>query len=125
MKYLGVDFGLRKIGLAISEGMIATPFKVIHVNSQQDATRKILEIAKRENINKIIVGVPESGVRDTILKVVKKLRADFEVEEVEEHLSSKNAKSTMINLGIAKKKREEEDAYSAAIILQDYLDNKI
>lgn len=123
MKYLGVDFGLRKIGLAISEGVIAAPFKVIHVSSQKDAVLKILEAAQRENVNKIIIGVPESGTRTVILKVVKKLRANFEVETVEEHLSSKNAQATMINLGIGKKKRGEEDAYSAAIILQDYLDN--
>lgn len=125
MKYLGVDFGLRKIGLAISEGVIATPFKVIYVNSQKDAILKISEVIQKESINKIIVGVPESGVRSIILKVVKKLKDKFKVEIVEEHLSSKNAQSTMVNLGIGKKKRMEEDAYSAAIILQDYLDNKI
>ncbi len=123
MKYLGVDFGLRKIGLAISEGVTATPFKVIYVNSQKDALLKILEIAKSENINKIIIGIPESGVRATILKVVKKLREDFEVETIDEHLSSKNAQATMINLGIGKEKREKEDAYSAAIILQDFLES--
>ncbi len=122
MRYLGIDFGLRKIGLAISEGVIATPFKVIYVNSQEDAISKILEVAQKENINKIILGVPESGIRVTILKVVKKLKEKYELDLVEEHLSSKNAKSTMMNLGIGKKERMEEDAYSAAIILQDFLE---
>ena len=124
MKYLGVDFGLRKIGLATSEGELSSPLSVLHVSNLSEGIKKIEEIVRGEKIDKIIVGLPESGVRNFILKAVKKLAQKFDVETIEETLSSKNAQATMINLGLSKKKRMEEDAYSAAEILQNYLDAK-
>ena len=122
MKYLGVDFGLRKIGLAISEGELSSPLQVIHIKNLNQGIKKIAEFVFREKIDKIIIGVPESGVRVVILKAIRKLKEKFDVETIEETLSSKNAQVTMINLGLGKKKRMEEDAYSAAEILQNYLD---
>lgn len=45
------------------------------------------------------------------------------MESSDETLSSHEAKLKMIELGLKKEKRIEEDAYSAALILQGYLDN--
>lgn len=123
MKYLGVDFGLRKIGLAISEGELASPMNVIYIKNQKEAVKKIEEIVKKNNIDKIVIGLPDSGVRSVILKIAANLRTKIPVETVDETLSSKHAKTQMIELGINKKKRTEEDAFSAALILQEYLDN--
>ena len=123
MKYLGVDFVLRKIGLAVSEGQLSSPLVVIHIKNINEGVIKIEEIILKEKIDKIIVGLPESGIRDFILKFVKKLAQKFQVATFEETLSSKNAKNIMISLGIGKKKRMEDDSYSASIILQNYLDS--
>lgn len=123
MKYLGVDFGLRKIGLAVSEGELAAPFKVLHIKNQANAILEIEKIIQQEGIDKIIVGLPESGIRSNILKFVAKLKHIVPVEAADETLSSHGAKLKMIELGIKKEKRIEEDAYSAALILQEYLDN--
>ncbi|HBQ50412.1 hypothetical protein A3B42_02080 [Candidatus Daviesbacteria bacterium RIFCSPLOWO2_01_FULL_38_10] len=123
MKYLGVDFGLKKIGLAISEGSFATPFEVLHIKNKKDALQKILQVVEKEEINEIIMGLPDSGIRFKILKFANKLRLIASVKIVEETLTSHNAKRQMIETGLGKKKRTEEDAYSAALILQDYLDN--
>lgn len=125
MKYLGVDFGLRKIGLAISEGEIAIPLKVIHVKSKQEGASRLLEIIERENIDTVVMGVPESGVRSAILKVASIIKQKVSVYLIEETLTTQNAKQEMLSLGIKRKKRElKEDAYSAALILQEYLDTK-
>ncbi len=125
MKYLGVDFGLRKIGLALSEGELSSPLTVLHIKNLNEGIKKIEEVIINKEIDKVVIGIPESGVRMSILKVVNKLRKKFDVAIVEETLSSKDAQSTMKSLGLGKKKRQEEDAYSAAIILQDYLDEKL
>ena len=124
MKYLGVDFGLRKIGLALSEGELSSPFKIIHINSLNEGIKKIEEIIEKEKIEKVVIGLPDSGVRAAILKVVSKLSKKYVVVTTDETLSSIGAQSTMLNLGLGKKQRREEDAYSAAQILQDYLDNE-
>lgn len=121
MKYLGVDFGLKKIGLAISEGELSSPLAVIHIKNLNEGIKKIEEVVNKQKIDRIVIGVPDSGVRTTIFKAVKKLKEKFDVVVADETLSSNIAQSTMINLGIGKKKRAEEDAYAAAEILQEYL----
>ncbi|MDP3974260.1 MAG: Holliday junction resolvase RuvX [Candidatus Daviesbacteria bacterium] len=126
MIYLGIDFGLKKLGFAISEGEIARPLDVIHVSNETDTLIKINEVIKKEGAQKIIMGIPESGIRKKILKVAKKLKDLYklDIELFEETLSTIKAREKMIFLGIGRKKREDEDAYSAAWILQDYLDFK-
>lgn len=123
MKFLGVDFGLRKIGLAISEGEIATPLKVIHIKSKQEGISQLLEIIKEEEIEEVVMGIPESGIRDVILKLSSAIKQKVPIHFWEETLSTQNANNKMLSLGMKRKTREEkEDAYSAALILQEYLD---
>lgn len=128
MKYLGVDFGIKKIGLALSEGQIASPLKVLVVKSLSDAINKVIGVIDQEKINRVIIGVPESGVRAAVKKFISKLKTDLgeklvSVIEADETLSSHSAKELMIDLNISKKGREKEDAYSAVIILQNFLDS--
>lgn len=113
---------MKKIGLAISEGELSSPFGLLYVKNRNDAVEKIEALVKKENIDQIVVGLPESGIRKTGLETVAKLRLNIPVTVVDETLSSRNAKKKMLELGIKRGKRMKEDAYSAALILQDYLD---
>lgn len=124
MGYLGIDFGLRRIGFALSEGSLASPYKTISVKGLQYAVGIVLEVAKKENISKIIVGVPEGKMGQTVKGFIKALKKKgLDVETYDETLSSKKATLRMIELNIPMEKRRVNDAYSAAIILQEYLDN--
>lgn len=122
MRYLGVDFGLRKIGLATSEGEIAAPLTVLHVKNRADALKKIREIVDKEKIDEVIIGVADSAVSAKMVKLAT-ATLGIPVHKVDETLTTYHAKRQMIKEGLGKKKRMEEDAYSAALILQDYLDN--
>lgn len=123
--YLGVDFGLRKIGFAISEGILASPYKTIQVKGLKDAVDKAMEVARKEKIAKIIVGLPEGKIGSTVLGFINNLKREgFDVESCDETLSTRQATRQMIELNIPKEKRKVNDAYSAAIILQTYLDNR-
>lgn len=125
MKYLGIDYGKKKMGLAVSEGISATPYKVVFISGLGDALIKTKEIILKEGIDKIIVGMPESGdARNLAKKFCNSLKKEFDVLEYDETLSSFKAKQKMIDLGKPKSKRRTEDAYAAAEILQEYLDNK-
>lgn len=125
MNYLGIDFGLRRIGLAISEGNLSTPFKTIQVKGVRDAVNKVLEVAQKEGIDKLIVGLPEGKIGKTVLGFINALKKiGLSVESTDETLSTRQATRQMIELNIAKEKRKVNDAYSAAIILQTYLDNR-
>lgn len=129
MRYLGVDYGLRKIGLALSEGQIASPLKVIEISGLTDAVNKITSIIQKEEIGRVVIGVAESGEsRSAVKKFIAKLKTDLgekqvSVIEVDETLSSNSAKNLMIDLGMSEKSRKKEDAYSAVIILQNFLDS--
>lgn len=124
MKYLGVDYGLRKVGLAVSEGLIASPYKNLSIGSLEDALSQIQTIIRKEQISEVIVGLPESGPNKVITnKFIQRLRGFMTVYTVNEHLSTQMASQLMIEMGTSQKKRRHDDAMSAALILQSYLDN--
>ena len=125
MKYLGVDYGLKKMGLAISEGINASPFKILEITSLKDALEKVSYVISSEEIDKVIIGVSESGEsRKITLDFIKGLKGKgIEVIEVEETLSSIEARERMVELGSSKKSRKKDDSVSASIILQNYLDS--
>lgn len=125
MKYLGIDFGLKKIGLAISEGNLASPWQVLAVKNFPDAVDKILRIIKEGQFQKIIVGLPEGKMGKNVRGFINALNKNgINVETSDETLSSQKAKQTMIWQGVSQKKRRFEDAFSAAEILQNYLDKQ-
>ncbi|MBI2040199.1 Holliday junction resolvase RuvX [Candidatus Microgenomates bacterium] len=123
MKYLGIDFGLRRLGLATSEGNLASPFKTIEVIGLKDATDKVSELSQKMSFEKVVIGLPEGKMGETVRGFIKALKKKgFEVESADETLSSKQALDEMIKLNIPKKKRRIRDDIAAAIILQNWLD---
>lgn len=125
MRYLSIDFGLKRLGLATSEGILAAPLKTIEVKGFRDAVKKVAGLIEEEDFTRIVVGLPEGKMGQNVLGFVKSLRKrGIEVETFDETLSSKKAKYIMIELGVPIKRRCHEDAYSAAQILQDFLDSR-
>ena len=83
MKYLGVDFGLRRVGLATSEGQIASPWKVIEGRGFSDLVKKVRKEA--QSFDKLVIGLPESKMGKMVKKVAKSLRqSGLDVEEADE-----------------------------------------
>lgn len=123
MKYLGVDFGLRRVGLATSDGELAAPLKVIEGSNFSDLLDKIKKEAK--GFDKVVVGLPEGKMGKIVTRVIKALKqAGCDVVAADETLSTQRASRQTIELNIPKKKRRISDDYSAALILQEYLDTR-
>lgn len=127
MRYLGIDYGKRKVGLAISEGVSASPYKVIEVSGLKNAIEQLRTIIEKERINQVVIGIPESGeslkITEYFINQLKNIPArGWDIIEVDETLTSQQALKHLIKMELSKKKRQLEDAYSAAIILQNYLD---
>lgn len=123
-KILGIDYGIKKIGLAMAEGKLAMPLKVLKIESQKQAIEKIKKIAEEEKIEKIIIGVPEGEMGKQIMEFSRKLEKEFSipVKTWDETLTTKDAQRLSLEAGIKRKKRKElEDAYAAALILKNYL----
>jgi len=127
MRYLGIDWGLRSIGLALSEGELSSPLTTLQVNSLDNALDQIRKIIDSESIDVIVLGKPESGES---LKLVEKaqtkmLSKGWTVETVDETLSTQQAQDLLITQGVSKKARGEDNSMAAVLILQNYLDEKV
>lgn len=123
MMYLGIDFGLKRMGLATSEGNIASSWQILEVNNFKDGVEKVSKIIKDEGFEKIIIGLPEGKMGQNVIGFTNSLKKQgYLVETSDETLSSKNALQKMIEEDVPQKKRRFSDATAAAIILQNYLD---
>ena len=127
MKYLGIDHGGKRIGLAIGddETHIAAPLEVVEADSLDEAVGEVILIIKEEGIDKIVLGLPTSmsGSLSKQAEIVKRFGAVLEkksglkVEYEDERLSSKQADALTRDAAVANK-----DAIAAMVILQSYLD---
>jgi putative Holliday junction resolvase len=125
MKYLGIDYGTKRIGIATSDdgGRVAFPKKVI---ANDNKILEVLEdLIREEGIEKVILGesknyrMEDNDIMSDILDLKKILETQMEID-VELHsevLSSVQAKK----MGASD---EMLDASAAAVILQSYLDSK-
>lgn len=118
MKLLGVDYGLRRIGLAISEGTLATPIGKV------SSLDEVVRVASEHGVDKIVVGLP--GLREEKIKGFGARLAELSgipVDYIDETFSTRQARKLMIAAGTGPKKRLQEiDQNAAAVILQGYLD---
>jgi putative Holliday junction resolvase len=127
MKVLGIDFGTRKIGLAIATTSLAEVCGVIRFKKIDVAIKKIKKIVEEESIEKIVIGISEGETAKKTKSFGEKLGELISVPVLfqDETLSTKDAQRLSIEAGIKRKKRHQlEDAYSATLILQRYLDRK-
>ncbi len=118
MKTLGIDYGRKKMGLAISEGILAEPWKVIKVGSFEEAVRKVLRILKELKVDRVIVGVSEQEIGEESKRFARRISA----ETFDETLSTHSAQELSKEGNVGRKKRKDlEDAYAASVMLQSYL----
>ena len=129
-RVLGVDYGTRRIGLAISDelGLTARPLEVVARRDLESALRRI---AEEFSVGHVVVGLPTAlsgnegvsaaGARELGAVIANSL--DVTVEYVDERFTSRMAESALLESGMKRQGRKETvDKVAAAIILQTYLD---
>lgn len=125
MRYLGIDYGTRRIGIALSDqgGRIAFPKKVIANRGEARFTEEIKSIIKEENVSEIVVGLPVSldGRETEIMQEVRRFAKALENSTaLPVRLENEMLTTHMVEqVGIEK---EHIDEAAAALILQAYLD---
>jgi putative Holliday junction resolvase len=125
MKILGIDFGTKKIGLATATTTFAEVYGVIRFKTMDEAIKKIKRVVEDEKIEKIVIGISEGETAKKTKSFGEKLDKLMQLPIIfqDETLSTKDAQRLSIEAGIKRKKRRQlEDAYSAVLILQQYLD---
>jgi len=133
MRCLGLDIGDRWIGVALSDpgGILASPFTVIERKNDGQALAAIADIIDKEQVGKIVVGLPLSldgtlsGQAEKVKDFAQKLIEQVEIpgEYRDERLTTVMAQRLKRASGGKKGRgKTRYDAEAAAIILQSYLD---
>jgi putative Holliday junction resolvase len=123
LKHLGIDFGSKRIGLAISDdtASVAFPYKTI-INTAK-AFDEILEIIQFEHISKVVIGESkDKDMKDNpIMELVHEFKKRLEEKNIESDLHNEFFSSAQV-LSTMGEQNKAIDASAAAIILQSYLD---
>jgi methionine--tRNA ligase beta chain len=124
MKYLGIDYGTKRIGLAVSDedGKIAFPRDVVKVSA--GLADDIKELCTAEGIKTVIIGESKdfSGNDNPIAPDINKLKEELENRELTVHLEPEfmtSSQASRIQGNV-----EKLDASAASIILQSFLDKQ-
>lgn len=134
-RIIGIDFGLKRTGLAVSDpiGIFASPLQTVQ-------TAKIIDYLKNyaqtQTIVRFVVGMPlnmdggpaqVAGQVTAFISTLRKAFPDIPVQTEDERFTSVLAHRAMIDSGMKKSRRmdkAEVDKISASIILQTYLDRQ-
>ena len=137
MRLLGLDYGSKTIGVAISDptGKLATPIEIIKrdkENHLRKSLRRIETIIDKYAITSIVLGYPLS-LDDTTndrcaktleFKEILEQKFNLDITLYNEQLTTFEAYNIMTEQNIKSKDFEKYiDSYAAAVILQDYLNN--
>ena len=129
---LAIDYGDRRIGLAVSDllGITAQPVGYITVNGDRDAIRQIEGYIAQYEVKRVVLGLPRNmngtegdRVEKTRLfaKKMKEEFPDLSFDFFDERLTTVVAQRALIDMNV-RKKEGKKDMLSAAIILQGYMD---
>jgi putative Holliday junction resolvase len=127
MRILGIDYGTKRIGVAISDpnAEFALPHAVIkNTSTSNTVVNEIISIAKLNEVQTIVIGESRdySGQPNKIMPEVMKLKTALESAGFAVHLELEFM--TSVQAERFQGKHDKSDSAAAAIILQSYLDKK-
>lgn len=138
MRIMGLDFGSKTVGVAISDGLLLTAQGVEIIrrkdeNKLRQTLARIEELIVEYEVEEIVLGLPKhmngtEGVRVELTNEFKdklERRTGLPVVMWDERLTTVAADKAMMEAGIRREHRKEYvDQIAATLILQGYLDRK-
>jgi len=132
-RILAIDFGERRIGLAISDplGITAQGLPTIDTKKIKDFISHIIQIIDEREVVKVVVGMPRNmdgsiGFKgEAVEKFIRRITQKTKVEVVswDERLTTVESLRSMREMGTKQKEKETVDRISATLILQNYLES--
>ncbi len=134
-RILGIDYGSKKVGIAVTDPLKIIVSPLITV-STHEIFSYLKEYLEKETVELIVVGEPymldgqPAQFHPKVLEFVAKLKKQFPAVEVvlhDETNSSKKAKEVLLRSGAKKKKRRDKslvDKIAASLLLEEYLIEK-
>lgn len=115
MKYLAMDLGTKRLGLAIStSGVLTTPYKLISFKTYEEARDEVIKIIEKEKITCLVLGLPKNmdnsmgfaSERSLNFKKLLEEKCSLPVNLVDERLSTVEAESILIENNYSRAKRK-------------------
>jgi putative holliday junction resolvase len=133
MRLLGVDYGTKRIGLAIGETspFFVEPLTTVHETDYARAAQMVAEIAKEEGAELLVIGIPvalkgheqgETSEQVHIFIPELKKKTNLEIVTEDERMTTALADKIHRQFGTSKKSKFERDAVAAAIMLETYIE---
>lgn len=134
MRILGIDYGTRRVGLALSDetGIVAQSLETLsHTGSMEVLLRKIQEIVQRHGVGECVVGLPlnMNGTRGEKAKEAEAFAEELKsfihlpVHLWDERLTTASVEKELSRFGVGSPRRKKlVDRIAAQLILQNYLD---
>ena len=134
-KVLGIDYGEKRVGVAISDSLQIIASSLTTIETKQFFLF-LIELLQKEDIDRFVVGEPKNldgtatDSTEMTENFVEKLSIKYPnipIKRIDERFTSKIAKQSILDAGTKKSKRRDKrlvDKVSAAIILQSHLDSK-
>ena len=132
VRILAIDYGRRRIGLAVSDelGITAVPVATLERKNRQEDIRRLREITRKYKITLIIVGSPlhlaghAGEMAREAARFASRIKKELglPVELRDERLTSWEAEQTLKENTRRKSKKAHLDSVAAAILLRDFLD---
>ena len=134
-KVLGIDYGEKRVGVAISDSLQIIASSLTTIETKQFFLF-LIELLQKEDIDRFVVGEPKNldgtatDSTEMTEKFIEKLSIKYPnipIKRIDERFTSKIAKQIILDAGTKKSKRRDKalvDKVSAAIILQSHLDAK-
>jgi putative Holliday junction resolvase len=136
MRLLGIDFGVRRIGLALSDllGITAQPLCTVERTNLKADIERIDGIAREQTVTKIVIGLPlnmdgtEGSLTGDVRSFAEKLgeKTGLPVEFYDERLTTMQAERFLVEeADISRAKRKgARDRIAASFILQSYMEHQ-
>ena len=134
-RILGIDFGTKRIGLALSDplGFTAQGLETLTVQNKQKTLDYLTKLCSDLQVGEVVVGLPINmngtlGPKAEETKIwVEKLKTavNVPVHTWDERLTSREADRFMIQAGMSRaRQKQQSDRMAATLILQNYLESK-
>jgi putative Holliday junction resolvase len=132
-RILAIDYGERRIGIAISDplGITAQGLSTIDTRKIKDVFSHIKNLITEKKVIRVVVGMPRNmngsmgpkgeEVNNFIRKLAHKIPAEIITRD--ERLTSVESLRSMREMGTKQREKEVTDRISATLILQSYLDS--
>ncbi len=129
MRLLGVDYGSKKIGIALgdTETRIANPWMIMENQGHGEVIKQIKLICEREMVDRIVIGIPrvlrDQSLENDQIRSIRRFADDLRtegmpVDEADETLTSSQAEYYLQGRG----DKSRDDDVAASIMLQGYLE---